>query len=64
VVVAHQHLVDDAVGVGGVQVQPAPCRVLVHGLLKMFENGEEHKRREGQPWYDFSGLKASLGIKF
>ena len=39
-------------------------RQRVTGLLKMFENGEEHKRREGQPWYDFSGLKASLGIKF
>ncbi len=32
-------------------------------LLKMFENEEEHNRREGEAWYDFAKLRASLGIE-
>ena len=33
-------------------------------LLKMFENGEERKRRAGQPSYDMALLKAELGVEF
>ena len=33
-------------------------------LLKMIENGEQHKRRDGLAWYDISKLKAELGVEF
>ena len=33
-------------------------------LLKIFENGEERKRRAGQPSYDIGLLKAELGVEF
>jgi hypothetical protein len=32
--------------------------------LKLLENGEEHKRRNGLAWYDVSKLKAKLGVAF
>ncbi|HYM11506.1 MAG TPA: SEC-C metal-binding domain-containing protein [Bryobacterales bacterium] len=32
-------------------------------LVKLLENTEEHNRQAGEPWYDFSKLKASLGVE-
>jgi hypothetical protein len=39
-------------------------RAQVIELLKMFENGEERNRREGHVTYDFSKLKAELGVDY
>ena len=39
-------------------------RAQVVDLLKLLENGEEHKRRDGLAWYDVSKLKAELGVEF
>jgi hypothetical protein len=39
-------------------------RARVVDLLKLLENGEEHKRRNGLAWYDVSKLKAKLGVAF
>jgi len=33
-------------------------------LLKLLQNREEHKRRDGLAWYDVSKLKAELGVEF
>ncbi|MBA4349106.1 MAG: hypothetical protein C0415_03840 [Thermodesulfovibrio sp.] len=32
-------------------------------LLKLFENGEEHNRKEGRPYYDLSWMWDRLGLK-
>jgi tetratricopeptide (TPR) repeat protein len=37
-------------------------RSRVAELLKLFENGEDRKRRAGEPWFDVSVLKADLKI--
>jgi len=37
-------------------------RSRVADLLKLFENGEDRKRRAGEAWFDVSGLKAELKI--
>ena len=39
-------------------------RAQVVDLLKLLQNGEEHKRRDGLAWYDVSKLKAELGVEF
>jgi hypothetical protein len=39
-------------------------RAQVVDVLKILENGEQHKRREGLAWYDVSKLKAELGVEF
>jgi hypothetical protein len=39
-------------------------RAQVVDLLKMLENGEEHRRRDGRAWFDVSKLKAELGVEF
>jgi tetratricopeptide (TPR) repeat protein len=39
-------------------------RAQLADLLKVIENGEDHKRRDGLAWYDVTKLKAELGIKF
>ncbi|MGA2742320.1 MAG: hypothetical protein ABSG65_33390, partial [Bryobacteraceae bacterium] len=39
-------------------------RTQLGALLKMMQNGEEHKRRDGFAWFDVSKLKAELGIEF
>ena len=39
-------------------------RAQVVDLLKLLQNGEEHKRSDGLAWYDVSKLKAALGIEF
>jgi len=39
-------------------------RTQVVDLLKLLQNGEEHKRSDGLAWYDVSKLKAALGIEF
>jgi hypothetical protein len=39
-------------------------RAQVVELLKILENGEEHKRRDGLAWYDVAKLKAALGVEF
>ena len=33
-------------------------------LLKLLENGEEHKRREEDAWYDVTELKRELGVDY
>ena len=33
-------------------------------MLKTFENTEDRKRRAGEPWYDFSRIKKTLGVEF
>lgn len=33
-------------------------------LLKLLENGELHKKREGRPFYDVTRLKSTLGIDY
>ncbi len=38
-------------------------RAQVVDLLKLLENGEEHKRSDGLAWHDVSKLKAALGIE-
>lgn len=32
-------------------------------LLKSFENGEDHKKREGEPFYDLSWMRDRLGLE-
>ena len=39
-------------------------RAQVVDLLKLLENGEEHKRSDGLAWFDVSKLKAALGVEF
>lgn len=43
--------------------QPAQRERLI-ALLKMMENGEQHRRREGHPWFDFSRIKEELGVEY
>ena len=38
-------------------------RAQVVDLLNRFENGEEHKRRDGLAWYDVSKLRTRLGLE-
>ena len=45
-------------------VTTAKGRAQVLELLKLPENGEEHKGGDGLAWYDVSKLKAALGIEF
>jgi len=33
-------------------------------LLKMMENGEERKRQDGHPWFDFAPIKKELGVEY
>jgi len=39
-------------------------RAQVVDLLKLLQNGEEHKRNDGLAWYDVSKLKVELGVEF
>jgi len=43
-------------------VQTEPGRRKVAALLRDIENGESHKRKEGQPAYDVGNLRRELGI--
>lgn len=38
-------------------------REQVRDLVKSMENAEERNRQAGEPWYDFSRLKTSLGVE-
>jgi hypothetical protein len=44
-------------------VKTAKGRLKVIELLKSFENGEEHKKREGEPFYDLSWMWGKLGLE-
>lgn len=44
-------------------IKTAEGREKVAELLKMFENSEEHNKREGRPFYDLSWMWDRLGIK-
>jgi len=39
-----------------------PDRAQVAELVKLLENGEERKRRDGLAWYDMAKIKAELGL--
>ncbi|MDH4231054.1 MAG: hypothetical protein OEW04_03375 [Nitrospirota bacterium] len=41
----------------------ADGRRKVRDLLKLFENSEEHNKRQGRPFYDLSCLWEKLGIE-
>jgi hypothetical protein len=45
-------------------VKTAKGRAQVVELLKLFENGEDRKRRDGFASYDISKLKKELGVEF
>jgi hypothetical protein len=45
-------------------VKTAKGRAQVADLLKMLENGEEYRRRDGLASYDVSKLKKELGVEF
>jgi hypothetical protein len=44
-------------------VKTAQGRTQVRALLDQFENSEEHKRLRGLAYYDFSKIRAALGVK-
>jgi hypothetical protein len=44
-------------------VKTAAGRLKVSALLRDFENGEEHKRQAGEPFYEVARLRAELGLK-
>jgi len=44
-------------------VKSAAGRSKVSALLRDFENGEEHKRRAGEPYYEIARLRAELGLE-
>jgi len=44
-------------------VKTAAGRLKVSALLRDFENGEEHKRQAGEPYYEVANLRAELGLK-
>jgi hypothetical protein len=44
-------------------VKTAAGRRKVSALLRDFQNNEEHKRKEGEPYYDISRLRAELGLE-
>ncbi len=44
-------------------VKTAKGRLKVIELLKSFENGEEHKKREGEPYCDLSWMWEKLGLE-
>jgi hypothetical protein len=44
-------------------VKTAAGRSKVSALLRDFENGEEHKRLAGEPYYDIARLRAELGLE-
>lgn len=44
-------------------IKTAEGREKVAELLKMFENSEEHNKREGRPFYDLSWMWERLGLK-
>jgi hypothetical protein len=44
-------------------VKTAAGRDKVSALLRDFENGEEHKRRAGEPYYEIARLRAELGLE-
>jgi hypothetical protein len=42
----------------------AEGRAQVVDVLKLLQDREEHRRRDGQTWYDIARLKAALGVEF
>ncbi|MEK7750923.1 MAG: hypothetical protein AAB654_03330, partial [Acidobacteriota bacterium] len=44
-------------------VETAAGRSKVSAILRDFENGEEHKRRAGEPYYEIARLRAELGLE-
>ncbi|MCX6636140.1 MAG: hypothetical protein NT090_13825, partial [Acidobacteria bacterium] len=44
-------------------VKTAAGRSKVSAILRDFENGEEHKRRAGEPYYEVARLRAELGLE-
>ena len=44
-------------------VKTAAGRSKVSAILRDFENGEEHKRRAGEPYYEIARLRAELGLE-
>jgi hypothetical protein len=44
-------------------VKTAAGRDKVSAILRDFENGEEHKRRAGKPYYEVARLRAELGVE-
>jgi len=44
-------------------VKTAAGRRKVSALLRDFQNSEEHKRRDGEPYYDITRLRAELGLE-